>query len=362
MIRCGLIGCGRIARKHLKTLARTKGIQLAAICDLEGQKMAEVQQTYNAFLQKEHLLKQYTRDEALLADRSLDAVIIATTSGEHSTQTKQALLHDKHVIVEKPLALSLQEAEEIVELARERNLQVLICHQLRYRPIFQYIKRLILEQRFGKLYLGVASIRLNRSEAYYRAASWRGSWLNDGGMLINQGIHLVDLLQWYFGEAHDVYGKITRGSVAKETEDAAAGIITFRSGALGVVEANTITYPENMGFQLAVFGEKGAVALEGSNLDRLTRWSVAGDPLSRKDVMQLMRDQNEHAYMYDDFIGAVQRKKERVLVHPEEGKRSLETVFALYASTMEQRPVLLPLASFSTAIMKERTGWSNDVR
>lgn len=125
--------------------------------------------------------------------------------------------------------------------------------------------------------MGVASIRINRSLDYYKSASWRGSWETDGGMLINQGIHLVDLLQWFLGDAKSVYGEISSHTDVKETEDVAVGIIQFQNQAKGMVEANIVTQPNNLGYSLSIFGEKGTISVDGRSLNKISRWYIEGE-------------------------------------------------------------------------------------
>ncbi|WP_027417273.1 Gfo/Idh/MocA family protein [Aneurinibacillus terranovensis] len=358
-IRFGLIGCGRIARRHIFTLARSNDVHLAAVSDIMKERMEEASRLYQSY-RAETLAQQdeltppqpYQNFMDMLANPDIDAIIITTLSGLHADITRKALLHNKHVVLEKPMTLSLAEANELAKLADERRRRILVCHQLRYRPIMQEIKRLVDSGALGRIHLGVASIRLYRSPEYYAAAAWRGTWEEDGGMLLNQGIHAVDLLQWWMGDVTQVYGDISRGSAKKETEDIALGILTFADGARGLIEANTITYPNNMGTVLSLFGEKGAISIGGTAFNEIYRWCTL-EAGSEERAASLITKEDEHERMYGDFIRVLLSGSGQPLMNGNEGKKALESIFALYASALSRMPVSLPLASFVTTSMKE---------
>src|SRR5690625_4870662 len=269
MIRVGLIGCGYIAEKHLKSLASIKELQLRAISDVKREKMEKGIHRYQALNGSTKTIAQYTNYEDMLVDDSIDVVIICVISSMHATIAKQALKYNKHVIIEKPLALSIKEAEVIIELAKEKKKQVLVCHQLRYLPLIEKLKQVIEKGYLGELYLGVASLRLNRSTDYYSSSTWKGTWAKDGGMLVNQGIHLVDLLVWLMGDIKSVYGELGSTIKEKETEDIATGIISFKDDAKGLIEANTITKPANIGYSLSIFGKRGTICIGGEKFNQV---------------------------------------------------------------------------------------------
>src|SRR5699024_10731945 len=205
----------------------------------------------------------------MLQDPRVNVVIIAVISGLHAKIAKQAIRHNKHIMIEKPIALSLEDVEELIQLSRKMNKKIGVCHQLRYRSFIQRIKTLFDEESFGRIYLGTAAIRLNRRNGYYTDSTWKGTWQKDGGMLINQGIHLVDLLVYLLGDIQSAYGEIATYDYHKETEDVATGIIHFKNQAKGVVEANTITKPENQGYYLSIFAEKGSICIGGKRFNDL---------------------------------------------------------------------------------------------
>ncbi|SDK49503.1 Gfo/Idh/MocA family protein [Sediminibacillus albus] len=350
----GLIGCGHISQKHLDTISRLTEVTLTAVSDVQVQRMEAAANDYLRNTARTDTIKQYSDYHEMLEDSAIDIVIVAVISGLHAQIAIEALQHGKHVILEKPIALSLKEADDIIRLAETTGKQVLVCHQLRYRPLLSRIKTLLEEGLLGAPYLGVASIRINRSHDYYASAGWRGSWAMDGGMLVNQGIHLVDLLTWFFGDMESIYGEIANQGDYKETEDVASGIISFQNKAKGVIEANTITQPNNIGYHLSVFAEHGTISLGGPSLDQLDRCYIKNHPEISEELMVLAEQKDEHLYMYKNFIGALTNQKKKVLVDGREGKKALMAIFGLYKSHQSGKPVPAPLPSFSTLEMQSK--------
>jgi predicted dehydrogenase len=356
VVRFGLIGCGFISRKHLRALASCKGAQLVAICDLHETSMDETRMLYQTISDSPHPIKYHKDYKKMLADPQIDAVIITSFSGLHARMATDALHLQKHVVLEKPMALSIEECNELITLAQKQQRELMVCHQLRFRPVMQTIKRMIDGGELGKPYLGVSSIRINRTPDYYSAAAWRGKWSSDGGMLINQGIHLVDLLQWFLGDVYTVYGEIAQSSRLKETEDVAVGIIHFKNNAKGIVEANIVTKPNNLGYSLTIFCERGTISIEGPTLNQISRWYVDGEHMAEEELVRLLHDENEEVYMYEDFIEAVNSKDKHVLIDGTEGKKALEIIFAMYQSELSNQVIHVPLSSFSTTDMCRREG------
>lgn len=350
MMRIGLIGCGFISQKHINTLVRFENIHLQAVSDICQEKMEATISHYQEKKSEPQSISAYQNYEHLLLDPRINVVIIATISGLHAEIAKQALRHNKHVIVEKPLALSLENARDIVNLAKKHNRHVLVCHQLRYRPLLQKLKQLIQDGVLGTPYLGVVSLRLNRGVEYYTTAAWKGTWLQDGGMLINQGIHLVDLITWIFGDMRTIYGDITKNIDNKETEDIALGMITFKNNARGLIEANTVTKPKNIGYSLSIFAEKGSICIGGPSLNSVEHCYVENCPKLINELNQLTNYDDEHYRMYQDFSNAILKDKKPIM-SATEGSRALEAIFALYQSHQNKSPVHLPLIDFSTCHM-----------
>lgn len=348
-MRFGIIGCGKIAHRHLASLAKCPKADLIALCDIQRERMYTVQRSYDQLSGSDKVISHYQHISDMLSNAEVQAVVIATPSLLHAPLAKQAIAMGKHVLIEKPIALSLQDADEIEAAAREQHVVVHICHQLRYKPVMQCVKSLIAKGAMGKLHLGVVSMRIQRSQTYYDEASWRGTWDKDGGMLLNQGIHLIDLLQWFMGDYNKVFGQMLRGSIPKQTEDVAAGIVTFKSGGIGIIEANTLTYPSNYDNSITLIGEKGTVSIGGIGLQEVRKWVIEKEPQPPESAAV-----DEHLLMYEQFIEAVEGNDRSMVIPAAEGKKAAELIFALYDSVRKEREVFAPLTAFSTAMM---TNW-----
>lgn len=357
-VNFGIIGCGYISKRHIEALAMCDEANLVAVSDLQKERMTEATLQYQELSNEHHPICLYENYTNMLENENVDVVIICTLSGLHAGMAKISLIAGKHVILEKPMTLSLKDADEINQLAKANQLKVVVCHQMRFKPIMRKIKQVIDEGKIGKPHLGVVSIRLNRSPEYYAAAPWRGDWQKDGGMLVNQGIHLIDLMQWFLGDVEKVYGDISSFSKLKDTEDIALGLLTFSNQAKGLIEANVITQPKNIGYQLSIFGEKGCISLEGPSLNNLTRWYIDDEETDHNELKELLEDNKEQLYMYENFIRSVQNDDEELLIDGFEGKKALETIFAIYQSYLSKKVVTLPLSSFSTANMNIEGGTS----
>lgn len=379
MIGFGLIGCGRISDKHIRSLASCKVAELVALCDIQRERMEEAALAYRARADSDVEITLYDDVDLLLKDERVSAVVIATHSASHAELATRALDAGKHIVLEKPIALGTDDARKIAEMAEAKGLIVQVCHQLRYRPVMQRIRQLVEDGSLGKLCMVHISIRLQRSRQYYEEARWRGTWLQDGGMLLNQGIHLIDLMQWFLGDARSVYGQMKKMLLTKQTEDAAVGVVQFGSGGIGVIEANTISHPNNYDNEIALFGEKGTIIVGGIKLDQIRRWHCTDGSLPPGSTTM---QKDEHLAMYDCFVKAVYDKEQDTgnevmlehsaiglneaspgkspgkdasspIIDAREGSKALEIIFALYESVRKRREVSLPLDSFATSMMTE---------
>ena len=361
----GLIGCGRISGKHMEGLAKNSSdAVLKAVCDLVPEKMEAAVNRYQHCMEKEVEVKRYTDYQKLLMDPEIQVVNIATESGYHAQITLDALQAGKHVIVEKPMALSIRDANTMIEASKKYNRKLCVSFQNRYNLAVRKLRSAFEAGRFGRLIHGVASIRWNRDDNYYKQASWRGTWALDGGTLMNQCTHNIDLLQWFLGEAQTVYAQADTFLRPIEGEDCAAVIIRFKNGAIGIIEGSACVFPHNLEETLNIFGEKGTVCLGGIALNHIEVWKF-GDGLD--DETQVMREYGEnpdnvygfgHALLFADMIHAI-RENRAPAIDGEEGKKALEIILAAYKSVKAGMPVQLPLKDFSTLDMldfEERKG------
>lgn len=345
-MKLGIVGCGRITEKHLMALAQVPEITIVALSDLSIERMKQAEALIPI---KSNGLKLYEDYQQLLLS-DCDLILVATASGTHFSIARDALRANKHVLVEKPLALSIEESRQLRELATNQKKKLFVCHQLRFRKALHEIKTYIDSGLLGQIYTGTVTMAIQRPIDYYKAAPWRGTWEQDGGMLINQGIHMIDLLCWYLGEVKIVTGQLQWIHTHKETEDVALGTLQFKSGATGLIEANSVTWPENYGYGLKVFGEKGTIILEGKNYDQLSAYMLESGP-SEQAFADLLSERNEQSIMYQEIIKHLNGEANEA-VTADESERALETIFALYQSHKQKSPITLPLNQFKTTDMK----------
>jgi UDP-N-acetyl-2-amino-2-deoxyglucuronate dehydrogenase len=266
----------------------------------------------------------------------LDVVNICTPSGMHAEMGIAAAKAGKHVIVEKPMALSLKEADALLNACDENRVKLAVCFQNRFNPPVQKLRRALEEGRFGKLTHASAVVRWFRPQDYYDQAPWRGTWAMDGGCLMNQSIHNIDLLQWMMGPVESVFGYTANNFRKIEAEDVGVAVLKFKNGALGVIEASTTIYPENLEETLAIFGEKGTVMLGGIAVNKIETWKFA-DSQDENLEMEQQDVPNVYGFGHDalieDFIRAVIEDR-RPYIDGREGIKALRIVLGIYHSAV----------------------------
>lgn len=359
MLNFGIIGCGRISPNHVKAIADNRQqARLAAVCDLEDNKMDAAIARYNELMGPDaDTVKKYDDYMRLLANPDIDIVTIATYSGLHAQMAIDAMQAGKHVIVEKPMALSIADADLMIRVAEQVGVKMTVSFQNRFNKSVQKLRSALETRRFGKLIHGVASMRWHRGADYYGSADWRGTWAMDGGALMNQSIHNIDLLQWMMGDVDTAYGFAGTFLNDIEAEDAAVAVLRFKSGALGIIEASNCIYPSNMEETLSVFGEKGTARIGGMATNYLTHWEFS-DGLDDKEKVLANYGENPanvygfgHTSLFADFIDAVQSGRQPYIT-PAEGKKAMEIVLGIYKSVKTGQPVKFPIGDFSTLDMR----------
>ena len=338
--RFGLIGCGRIAPNHARNIVELENADLIAVCDLVREKAADYSQTYGG--------EVYTDYRAVLERPDIDIIAIATSSGAHAEIGIAAAEAGKHVIVEKPMALSLFDADRLIAACHKNQVYLGVCHQNRYNQVVQQLRQALDKGRFGKLTHAVASIRWYRDQAYFNQDSWHGTWEQDGGVLMNQSIHNIDLLLWMMGQANSVYGKIATRHRQIEVEDLGMGMITFQNGALGMIEASSTVYPKNLEETLNIFGETGTVVLGGTSINKIEAWRFADGLDDEADVIKSYGETPPNIYgfghrtLYQRFMQAIETGT-AFDIPGEEGRRGLEMILAIYHSSLTNVPITIPL-------------------
>lgn len=349
-MKYAIIGCGRISPNHIAA-AQANNLEIIALCDIV-KKNAEDKKVKFDLDQSIPIYSDYIE---MLKIEKPELVAIATESGKHAQIALDCIEAGCNIIIEKPIALSINEADAIIKKAKEKNVKVCACHQNRFNKSIQKIHEAIEKKRFGKLFHATAHIRWNRGHEYYERADWRGTWEQDGGALMNQCIHNIDLLRWMMGdEVESVVGmtdKLNHDYIA--AEDLGIAIIKFKNGSYGIVEGTTNVYPANLEETLYIFGEKGTVKAGGQSVNVIEEWRFS-DLLD--DAEEVKREYHEnppnvygygHTPLYADVIEAIKTDREP-FVNAEAGKRALELVLAIYKSAQEKCSVSLPLENCST--------------
>jgi predicted dehydrogenase len=294
------------------------------------------------------------QDYSSLLDSDIDFVVIATESGNHYKNTIDFLNAGKHVLVEKPMALSTEQMDEMIELAKKKKLKLGVCFQNRFNPPIQELRKAVDNNDFGKIFHVTARILWNRNENYYKQAPWRGSWEIDGGTLMNQCSHNIDLLQWTIGsEVEELYA-VTRNFNHDyiEAEDFGTAILKFKNGSVGIIEGTANVYPRNLEETLTVSGEKGTVVIGGLAVNRIQTWRFDG--VEDHPFMNLPDPEtvygNGHVPLLKDFAKAIIEDRDPYITG-EEGRKTVDIILGMYKSTKENKPVKFPLGKFGTEEM-----------
>ena len=348
-MRYALIGCGRISPNHIEA-AKNNKLEFVAMCDILPEAMQDKAGRFGL-----EGVKQYTDYRQMLKAEQPELVAIATESGRHAQIALDCIDAGVSVIIEKPIALSLADADKIIKRSKEKGVLVCANHQNRFNRSVQKIHDAVEEGRFGRIFHAAAHIRWNRGRSYYEQAPWRGTWAQDGGALMNQCIHNIDLLRWMMGDEIDcVIGMTDNLSHSYiEAEDLGIAMIRFKNGSYGIVEGTTNVYPRNLEETLYIFGEKGTVKAGGVSDNIIEEWAFA-DGLDDPEQVKATYGEDPpnvygygHTPLYADMIDAIKTGREPY-VNAEAGRRALELVLAIYKSAAEGCAVKLPLKECST--------------
>ena len=294
----------------------------------------------------------------MIEENELELVSIATESGKHASIALDVIDAGINVIIEMPMAMNIADAEEIIKRAAEKNVKVSACHQNRFNVAIQEVRKAIEGERFGKLSHTSINVRWNRNKGYYDQAPWRGTWEEDGGCLMNQCIHGIDLLRWMMGdEVVEVYGA-TRQQFHDylEAEDVGVAVVKFKNGAIGTIEGTTNVYPQNLEETLYIFGENGTVKVGGKSTNTIDVWDFKDETAEDEKNKGLEEETsnvygNGHTSLFADVIEAINDDR-APYVDGVAGRNALEMVLAIYKSQKEGVPVKLPLTDFASTDMR----------
>ena len=354
-MRYALIGCGRIATNHMKAAVNNQ-LEISAVCDVVQEHMEVLLAKHE--LQNDMSILRYTDYKSMIQEVKPDLVSIATESGIHAEIALFCIDHGVHVIIEKPMAMSISDANEIIRHSEEKHVKVSACHQNRFNIAVQEMRHALEAGRFGRLSHGSIHVRWNRNQGYYDQAPWRGTWAQDGGALMNQCIHGIDLLRWTFGgEIEEVYGQ-TRQQFHDylEAEDVGMAVVKFKNGAIATIEGTTNVYPKNLEETLYIFGEKGTVKIGGTSTNNIDVWDFADESEADTKNKGLQEETsnvygNGHTNLFADMIDAIQNDR-KPYVDAYAGRDALELVLAIYKSQKEGHAVRLPLENFASTDME----------
>jgi UDP-N-acetyl-2-amino-2-deoxyglucuronate dehydrogenase len=340
MLNFALVGCGRIAKRHSELLGlnQIKGAKLVAVCDLIEEKAKKIGEKFSV---------RYYRDmHQMMQSEKVDVVVVLTESGNHANHVVALAQYGKHIIVEKPMALTLDDADAMIRACDKVGSKLFIVKQNRFNVPVLKLREALEEGRFEKLVLGTVRVRWCRSQEYYDQASWRGTWSMDGGVLTNQASHHVDMLEWMMGDVESVFARSTTALAKIQAEDTAVVTLKFRNGALGVIEATTATRPKDLEGSISVLGEGGTVEIAGFAVNKMKTWSFVKAMPGDEDVMERFSVNPPNVYgfghqaYYEHVVECISNYGPH-LVDGLVGRRSLELINAIYESIETGREVFL---------------------
>ncbi len=350
-IKFALVGCGTIANKHVTSIKRLDDAEIIGGYDIDSNQ--------GAIFAKKHSIPVFNSIEEMIEKADPQVLNILTPSGTHAENILELIRFNRHFVVEKPLALRLDQIDRILNECDKKGLKLFVVQQNRFNPPVQKLKEAIDRGRFGKLVMGTVRVRWCREQDYYDQKSWRGTWAFDGGVLTNQASHHIDTLIWLMGEVESVVAKTATRLVNIETEDTGVAILKFKNGALGVIEATTAARPKDLEGAISVLGEKGSVEIGGFFMNELKIWNFVKPDEMDNDIWEKYAKVPadlawNHTEFFKDVINSIRNDK-KGLIDGLEGRKSVELINAIYESAETGKELLLHFAP-----RKCRLGITND--
>jgi predicted dehydrogenase len=340
ILKVALVGCGRIANRHADLLGNSliSGAALSAVCDIDLNKAEALANKFK--------VPAYSDMEEMARIERPDIITVLTDSGSHAKVVCEIAKYGAHIIVEKPMALTLQDADKMIEACANNAIRLFVVKQNRFNKPVKILKQALTDGRFGKLFLGTVRVRWCRDQSYYDLDPWRGTWAHDGGVLTNQASHHIDLLEWMMGDVQTVFARgITAGSKI-EVEDTAVITMKFKNGALGVIEATTAIRPIDLEGSVSILGSNGSVEIGGFAVNELKHWNFADE---KENDEKFIKENSTnppdvygygHKEYYENVVSTI-RGKTAALVDGIEGRKSIELINACYESMETGREVSL---------------------
>nr|WP_321513246.1 Gfo/Idh/MocA family oxidoreductase [uncultured Pseudodesulfovibrio sp.] len=342
MQKFALVGCGRISQKYGQLLSggEIAGAGLTAVCDIQEERASALaEKTGVPYFTDAHEMIR-------VMGEAIDVIAVLTESGNHAVLTMELAQYGKHIVVEKPMALRLEDADAMIRVCDEAGIKLFVVKQNRLNYPVIKLRQALEAGRFGKLTMGTVRVRWCRRQEYYDQDEWRGTWAMDGGVFANQASHHIDLLEWMLGEPVSVFAKSRTALVDVEVEDTGVAIITFASGAIGVVEATNATRPVDLEGSISILGEKGSVEIGGFAVNEMKVWNFETPEPGDEEVLQEYRTNPPDVYGFGhiEYLNQVVdciEKGSPSLVDGLEGRKSLELINAIYESIETGREVRL---------------------
>jgi UDP-N-acetyl-2-amino-2-deoxyglucuronate dehydrogenase len=340
MLNFALVGCGRIAKRHSELLGygEISGGKLTAVCDNSFEKARKIGETFN--------VPAYADMNEMMEKEQVDIVVVLTPSGLHAEHVVNLSQYGKHIMVEKPMALTIEDTENMIYACDANNIKLFVIKQNRFNVPVVKLREALDSGRFGKLTLGTVRVRWARHQAYYDQDSWRGTWAMDGGVLTNQASHHVDMLEWMMGDVQSVFAKMTTALANVETEDTAIVTLKFKNGALGIIEATTATRPTNLEGSISILGENGTVVVGGVAVNEMQTWAFVDEQSGDSSVLQDFSVNPPNVYgfghqaYYEHVVDCVMNGSAN-LVDGLQGRKSIELISAIYESAETGKEVFL---------------------
>ena len=341
--KVAIIGCGRIAARHCELIGNNhiKGLKLESVCDINEKKAK--------FFSEKYSVSCFTDYKEMMQKKldQIDIVVVLTESGNHAKHVIDLAPYKKNIIVEKPMALTISDANSMINACNDNNIQLFVVKQNRFNLPVMKTREAFELGRFGNLFMGTIRVRWCRPQSYYDQDSWRGTWKLDGGVVTNQASHHVDLLQWFMGDIKSVFAKTMNASAKIEAEDTCVAILKFQNGAIGVIEATTAIRPLDTEGSISLLGSDGFVEISGFAVNELRHWNFQNVIDEDKDIKDKFSSNPPNVYgfghkqFYEDVVFSLTNKK-IPSVTGKEGIKSLEIIQAIYESAESGKEVFYP--------------------
>jgi predicted dehydrogenase len=340
MLKFAIVGCGRISKKHSELLGhkQIQGARLVAVCDVVQEKAKKLGEAFD--------VPYFIDMNLMMESSSIDVVVVLTESGNHAAHVINLAPYGKHIIVEKPMALTLDDADAMIKACDKAGIKLFVVKQNRFNLPVVKLREALEQGRFGKLVIGTVRVRWCRPQAYYDQDAWRGTWALDGGVLTNQASHHVDLLEWMMGDVASVFAMSRTALADIEAEDTAVVTLRFKNGALGIIEATTAVRPKDLEGSISILGEGGTVEIAGFAVNQMKTWNFVEPQDGDADVLERFSVNPPNVYgfghqaYYEHVVDCIQNDKVH-LVDGLVGRKSLELINAIYESVETGKEIAL---------------------